>query len=194
MCIDSEHVRAILPKVSKPYATYGLDDTADIYATDIENIGAQMKFTVHVQMKGHEQEPFEVVLNMPGRHNGVLISQEQGEAVAYALWNLEDRGRMFVSPNDKVYEGMIIGIHSRDNDLVVNPLKGKKLTNVRASGTDEAVRLTTPIKLTLEGAVEFIDDDELVEITPQSIRLRKRYLSELERRRHFKKLDLILFD
>ena len=127
--------------------------------------------------------------DMPGRHNGVLVSQEQGEAVAYALWNLEDRGRMFVSPNDKVYEGMIIGIHSRDNDLVVNPLKGKKLTNVRASGTDEAVRLTTPIKLTVEGAVEFIDDDELVEITPQSIRLRKRYLSELERRRHFKKLD-----
>ena len=127
--------------------------------------------------------------DMPGRHNGVLVSQEQGEAVAYALWNLEDRGRMFVSPNDKVYEGMIIGIHSRDNDLVVNPLKGKKLTNVRASGTDEAVRLTTPIKLTLEGAVEFIDDDELVEITPQSIRLRKRYLSELERRRHFKKLN-----
>ena len=125
--------------------------------------------------------------DMPGRHNGVLVSQEQGEAVAYALWNLEDRGRMFVSPNDKVYEGMIIGIHSRD--LVVNPLKGKKLTNIRASGTDEAVRLTTPIKLTLEGAVEFIDDDELVEITPQSIRLRKRYLSELERRRHFKKLD-----
>ena len=127
--------------------------------------------------------------DMPGRHNGVLVSQEQGEAVAYALWNLEDRGRMFISPNDKVYEGMIIGIHSRDNDLVVNPLKGKKLTNVRASGTDEAVLLTTPIKLTLEGAVEFIDDDELVEITPQSIRLRKRYLSELERRRHFKKLD-----
>ena len=127
--------------------------------------------------------------DMPSRHNGVLVSQEQGEAVAYALWNLEDRGRMFVSPNDKVYEGMIIGIHSRDNDLVVNPLKGKKLTNIRASGTDEAVRLTTPIKLTLEGAVEFIDDDELVEITPQSIRLRKRYLSELERRRHFKKLD-----
>ena len=127
--------------------------------------------------------------DMPGRHNGVLVSQEQGEAVAYALWNLEDRGRMFISPNDKVYEGMIIGIHSRDNDLVVNPLKGKKLTNVRASGTDEAVRLTTPIKLTLEGAVVFIDDDELVEITPQSIRLRKRYLSELERRRHFKKLD-----
>jgi GTP-binding protein len=121
--------------------------------------------------------------DMPGRHNGVLISQEGGEAVAYALWNLEDRGRMFVSPGEKLYEGMIIGIHSRDNDLVVNPIKGKKLTNVRASGTDEAVRLTTPIKLSLESAVEFIDDDELVEITPVSIRIRKRHLSENDRRR-----------
>jgi GTP-binding protein len=121
--------------------------------------------------------------DMPGRHNGVLISQDDGEAVAYALWKLEDRGRMIVAPGDKVYEGMIIGIHSRDNDLVVNPIKGKQLTNVRASGTDEAVRLTTPIKLTLEGAVEFIDDDELVEITPQSIRVRKRYLTENERKR-----------
>jgi GTP-binding protein len=121
--------------------------------------------------------------DMPGRHNGVLVSQENGEAVAYALWKLEDRGRMFVVPGDKLYEGMIIGIHSRDNDLVVNPIKGKQLTNVRASGTDEAVRLTTSIKLTLESAVEFIDDDELVEITPKSIRLRKRYLKEHERKR-----------
>ena len=124
-----------------------------------------------------------VKADMPGRRNGVLISQENGDAVAYALWNLEDRGRMFVSPGDKLYEGMIIGIHSRDNDLVVNPIKGKKLTNVRASGTDEAVRLTPPIKLTLESAVEFIDDDELVEITPKTIRLRKRYLLEHERKR-----------
>ena len=156
-------------------------------------IGFQGEFLTLTRGTGLMSHVFDdyapVKSDMPGRHNGVLVSQEQGEAVAYALWNLEDRGRMFVSPNDKVYEGMIIGIHSRDNDLVVNPLKGKKLTNVRASGTDEAVRLTTPIKLTLEGAVEFIDDDELVEITPQSIRLRKRYLSELERRRHFKKLD-----
>jgi len=121
--------------------------------------------------------------DMPGRHNGVLISQDAGEAVAYALWKLEDRGRMIVAPGDKLYEGMIIGIHSRDNDLVVNPIKGKQLTNVRASGTDEAVRLTTPIKLSLEAAVEFIDDDELVEITPQSIRVRKRYLTEIERKR-----------
>ena len=121
--------------------------------------------------------------DIPGRRNGVLISQENGEAVAYALWNLEDRGRMFVSPGDKLYEGMVIGIHSRDNDLVVNPIKGKKLTNVRASGTDEAVRLTPPIKLTLESAIEFIDDDELVEITPKSIRIRKRHLNEIDRKR-----------
>lgn len=121
--------------------------------------------------------------DMPGRHNGVLISQDNGEAVAYALWKLEDRGRMFVSPGDKLYEGMVIGIHTRDNDLVVNPIKGKQLTNVRSSGTDEAVRLTPPIRLTLESAVEFIDDDELVEITPVSIRVRKRYLLEHERKR-----------
>lgn len=121
--------------------------------------------------------------DMPGRRNGVLISAEHGEAVAYALWKLQDRGRMFVNPGDKLYEGMIIGIHSRDNDLVVNPIKGKQLTNVRASGTDEAVRLVPPIQLTLESAVEFIDDDELVEITPKSIRLRKRHLQEHERKR-----------
>ncbi|MGE8357667.1 MAG: EF-Tu/IF-2/RF-3 family GTPase, partial [Microvirgula sp.] len=126
--------------------------------------------------------------DMPGRRNGVLISQENGEAVAYALWNLEDRGRMFVVPGERLYEGMIIGIHSRENDLVVNPIKGKKLTNVRASGTDEAVRLTTPIRLTLEYAVEFIDDDELVEITPQSIRIRKRFLNEQDRKKSLRGL------
>ncbi|HKO88123.1 MAG TPA: translational GTPase TypA [Burkholderiales bacterium] len=120
---------------------------------------------------------------MAERRNGVLISQDDGEAVAYALWKLQDRGRMFSSPGNPVYEGMIIGIHSRDNDLVVNPIKGKQLTNVRASGTDEAVRLVPPIQMSLEYAVEFISDDELVEITPKSIRLRKRYLKEHERKR-----------
>ena len=120
---------------------------------------------------------------LAGRRNGVLISQDDGAAVAYALWKLQDRGRMFVNHNDPVYEGMIIGIHSRENDLVVNPIKGKQLTNVRASGTDEAVRLVPPIELTLEYAVEFIDDDELVEITPKSIRLRKRFLKEHERKK-----------
>ena len=117
------------------------------------------------------------------RRNGVLISQENGEAVAYALWKLQDRGRMFVNPGDKLYEGMVIGIHSRENDLVVNPIKGKQLTNVRASGTDEAVRLVTPIDMSLEKAIEFIADDELVEITPKTIRIRKRYLKEHERKR-----------
>ncbi len=117
------------------------------------------------------------------RHNGVLISQDDGEAVAYAIWKLQDRGRMFVKHGDPVYEGMIIGIHSRDNDLVVNPIKGKQLTNVRSSGTDEAVRLVTPIDLTLEYAVEFISDDELVEVTPKSVRVRKRYLKEHDRKK-----------
>ena len=121
--------------------------------------------------------------DMDERRNGVLISQDDGAAVAYALWKLQDRGRMFVSPGDALYEGMVIGIHSRDNDLVVNPIKGKQLTNVRSSGTDEAVRLVPPIELTLEKAVEFIADDELVEITPKSIRLRKRYLKEHERKK-----------
>ena len=121
--------------------------------------------------------------DIPGRRNGVLISAEKGDAVAYALWKLQDRGRMFVHPGDVLYEGMVIGIHSRDNDLVVNPIKGKQLTNVRASGKDEAINLTPPIPLTLEYAVEFIDDDELVEITPKTIRLRKRYLLEHERKR-----------
>ncbi len=120
---------------------------------------------------------------LAGRRNGVLISQDDGAAVAYALWKLQDRGRMFVEHNTPVYEGMIIGIHSRDNDLVVNPIKGKQLTNVRASGTDEAVRLVPPIQMSLEYAVDFIEDDELVEITPKSIRLRKRFLKEHERKK-----------
>ena len=120
---------------------------------------------------------------MADRRNGVLISQDDGSAVAYALWKLQERGRMFVKPGDVLYEGMIIGIHSRENDLVVNPVKEKKLTNVRASGKDEHIDLTTPIELTLEKAVEFIADDELVEITPKSIRLRKRFLKEHERKK-----------
>jgi len=121
--------------------------------------------------------------DMPGRRNGAMVSQEDGVAVGYALFNLQERGRLFVSPGDKVYEGMIVGIHSRDSDLVVNPIKNKKLTNVRASGKDENVLLTPPVKLTLEFAIEFIEDDELVEVTPRTIRIRKRYLTENERRR-----------
>ncbi|MEI4231540.1 translational GTPase TypA [Roseovarius sp. D22-M7] len=124
---------------------------------------------------------------IPGRRAGVLISMENGEAVAFALWNLEERGRMFIGAQAKVYQGMIIGEHNRENDLEVNPLKGKKLTNVRASGTDEAVRLTTPVTLSLEGSIAYIDDDELVEVTPNAIRLRKRLLDPTDRKRMAKK-------
>jgi GTP-binding protein len=120
---------------------------------------------------------------IPGRRNGVLVSQETGEAVAFALFNLQERGRLFVSPGEKIYEGMVVGIHSRDNDLTVNPLKGKKLTNIRAAGKDDNVLLTPPVQLTLEYAVEFIADDELVEVTPQSIRIRKRFLKAHQRKR-----------
>ena len=120
---------------------------------------------------------------IPGRRAGVLISMENGTSVAFALWNLEDRGKMMIGAQVDVYTGMIIGEHSRENDLEVNPLKGKKLTNVRASGTDEAVRLTTPVTLSLEEAIAYIDDDELVEVTPNAIRLRKRYLDPHERKR-----------
>ena len=133
------------------------------------------------------EEYMPVKTEIPGRRNGVLISSEKGEAVAYALWKLQDRGRMFVHPGNKLYEGMVIGIHARDNDLIVNPIKGKQLTNVRSSGTDEAVRLVPPIQMSLEYAVEFIDDDELVEITPESIRIRKRFLVEHERKRAARK-------
>ncbi len=129
----------------------------------------------------HSWQPYKGPIQ--GRRQGVLISMEDGVSVAYALWGLEERGRLFIGPQEQVYEGMVIGEHSRDNDLDVNPLKGKKLTNVRASGTDEAVRLTTPITMSLEQAIAYIDDDELVEVTPNAIRLRKRFLDPHERKR-----------
>jgi len=129
----------------------------------------------------HGQTPYKGKIE--GRRQGVLISMENGTSVAFALWNLEDRGKMFIGAQEAVYTGMIIGEHSRENDLEVNPLKGKKLTNVRASGTDEAVRLTTPVVMSLEQAIAYIDDDELVEVTPNAIRLRKRYLDPHERKR-----------
>ena len=118
-----------------------------------------------------------------GRRNGVLISNDQGESVAYAMWNLEDRGPMMIEPGWKVYRGMIVGEHTRDNDLEVNVLKGKQLTNIRAAGKDEAVRLTPPIRMTLEKALAYIEDDELVEVTPKSIRLRKTFLDPNDRKR-----------
>lgn len=150
-------------------------------------IGFQSEFLTMTRGTGLMSHVFDEYAPMrpeiTARRNGVLISAEQGEAVAYALWKLQERGRMFVSPGERLYEGMVIGIHSRDNDLVVNPIKGKQLTNIRASGTDEAVVLTPPIQLTLESAIEFIADDELVEITPKTIRIRKRLLQEHERRK-----------
>ena len=121
--------------------------------------------------------------DIAGRANGVLVSMVKGKTLGYSIFNLQDRGRMFIPPNIDVYEGQIIGLHSRNNDLAVNPTKGKQLTNVRASGTDEALTLTPPVRHTLEQALEFIEEDELVEVTPQSIRLRKKLLQEHERRR-----------
>ena len=122
--------------------------------------------------------------DLGGRNNGVLVSMVKGKALGYSLFNLQERGRLFIEPNIDVYEGMIVGIHSRDNDLVVNPTKAKQLTNIRAAGTDENILLTPPIKHSLEQAMEFISEDELVEVTPTNIRLRKRFLKENERKRH----------
>ena len=150
-------------------------------------IGFQGEFLTMTRGTGlmsHIFDGYDVVKgDIPERHNGVLISNENGEAVAYSLFTLQERGRLFVDHGSKVYEGMIIGIHSRDNDLVVNPIKEKKLSNVRAAGKDDALLLVPPIPLTLEYAVEFINEDEIVEITPESIRLRKRFLKEHERKR-----------
>jgi GTP-binding protein len=117
------------------------------------------------------------------RNNGVLVSMAEGKSVAYALFNLQNRGRLMIGPGEEIYEGMVVGIHSRENDLVVNPLKEKKLTNIRASGSDENILLTPPVRLSLEQALEFIDEDELVEVTPKTIRIRKEFLKEHERKR-----------
>jgi GTP-binding protein len=129
----------------------------------------------------HSYAPY--VGEIPGRHTGALLSNSDGEAVAYAIFNLQDRGPMFIEPGTRVYAGMIVGEHTRGNDLEINVLKGKKLTNVRASGKDEAVLLTPPIRMSLEKALSYIAEDELVEVTPQSIRLRKKILDPHERRR-----------
>ncbi len=130
----------------------------------------------------HSWAPYKGAIQ--GRRVGVLVSMEDGEAVAYALWNLEDRGRLFSIPGEPVYVGLIIGENSRDNDLEVNPIKGKKLTNIRAAGKDDAVILTPPIRMSLEQAIAYIADDELVEVTPKAVRLRKRWLDPHERKRH----------
>jgi len=117
------------------------------------------------------------------RGNGVLVSMASGKSLAFALFNLQARGRLFINPNEEIYEGMIVGLHARGNDLTVNPLRGKQLTNIRAAGSDENVILSTPVKHSLEEAIEFIEDDELVEVTPNHIRIRKKLLNESDRKR-----------
>jgi len=129
----------------------------------------------------HAWEPYKGPI--PGRNSGAIISNANGKAVAYALWKLEDRGPMFISPGDMVYEGMIVGEHAKGQDLMVNVLKGKKLTNIRAAGKDDAIQLTPPIRMSLEQALAYLSDDELVEVTPKSIRLRKRILDPHARKR-----------
>ena len=192
--VDEEHSGVVVQKMSERKAEMvelrpsgGNRVRLRFYAPTRGLIGYQSELltdtrgTAVMNRLFHEYQPFKGEIG--GRVNGVLLSNESGEAVAYALFNLEDRGPMIIDAGEKVYEGMIIGIHSRDNDLDVNVLKGKKLTNIRAAGKDEAVKLTPPIKFTLERALSWIQDDELVEVTPKSIRLRKLYLDPNERKR-----------
>ncbi len=198
--VDAEHQGAIMEALGQRRAELGdmaIDDLGRVrleYRVPARGLigfqGEFMTLTRGTGLMSHVFDGFAPVKgDIPDRRNGVLVSNEDGEAVAYALFNLQERGRLFVSPGEKLYEGMIIGIHSRENDLVVNPIKTKKLTNIRAAGKDEAILLTPPIPLTLEYAVEFIAEDELVEVTPRSIRIRKRFLTEQERRRASRAYD-----
>ncbi|MGE3625203.1 MAG: translational GTPase TypA, partial [Hyphomicrobiales bacterium] len=192
--VDEEHSGVVVQKLSERKA-----DMAEMRPSG----GGRLRLVFHAPTRGligyqgelltdtrgtavmnrlfHDYAPYKG--DIPGRRNGVLIANEPGEAVAYALWNLEDRGPMIIEPGVKVYPGMIVGIHSRDNDLEVNVLKGKKLTNIRTTSKDEAVRLTPPVQMTLEKSLAWIDDDELVEVTPATIRLRKRHLDPHERKK-----------
>ncbi len=193
--VDEEYSGAVIEKLTgyrkgelaemKPAGTGKTRIIAHVPARGL--IGYQGEFLTDTRGTGvmnrvfHGWTPYKGKIE--GRRAGVLISMESGDAVAFALWNLEERGKMFIGPQEKVYEGMIIGEHSRENDLEVNPLKGKKLTNVRASGSDDAVRLTPPTTFSLEEAIAYINDDELVEVTPNAVRLRKRFLDPHERKR-----------
>ncbi len=198
--IDAEHQGAVMEALGERRAELGdmaIDGLGRVrleYRVPARGlIGFQGEFMTLTRGNGLISHVFDGFAplkgEIPDRRNGVLVSNEDGEAVAYALFNLQERGRLFVSPGEKLYEGMIIGIHSRENDLVVNPIKTKKLTNIRAAGKDEAILLTPPIPLTLEYAVEFIAEDELVEVTPRSIRIRKRFLTEQERRKASRSAD-----
>ncbi len=192
--VESEYQGAVIEKLGKRGAEMTSMETNADGCTRIEFmcptrglIGYTSEFLTDTRGTGimhhvfHAYGPF--IGTLPGRVNGVLISMENGESVAFALWKLQERGKMFIGAGEKLYEGMIIGINSRDSDMTVNPIKEKKLTNVRASGKDDSIDLVPPLKLSLERAIEFIADDELVEITPKSIRLRKRFLKEHERKR-----------
>ena len=193
--VDDEYTGAVIEKVTGPrkgdlieMKPAGVGKTRNIaYVPSRGLIGYHGQFMTDTRGTGvlnrvfHEWAPHKGPIE--GRRAGVLISMESGISVAYAMWKLEDRGHFFIGVQEPVYTGMIIGEHNRDNDLEINPLKGKQLTNVRASGTDEAVRLTTPVKLSLEQAIAYIDDDELVEVTPKAVRMRKRHLDPHERKR-----------
>jgi len=192
--VESEYQGAVIEKLGKRGAEMTSMETNADGCTRIEFmcptrglIGYTSEFLTDTRGTGimhhvfHDYGPF--IGALPGRVNGVLISMENGESVAFALWKLQERGKMFIGSGEQLYEGMIIGINSRDSDMTVNPVREKKLTNVRASGKDDSIDLVPPLKLSLERAIEFIADDELVEITPKSIRLRKRFLKEHERKR-----------
>ena len=193
--VDDEYTGAVIEKLTGPrkgdmieMKPAGVGKTRIIAHVPSRGlIGYQGQFMTDTRGTGvlnrvfHDWAPFKGPIE--GRRQGVLVSMESGISVAYAMWKLEDRGHFFIGVQEQVYTGMIIGEHNRDNDLEVNPLKGKQLTNVRASGTDEAVRLTTPVKLSLEQSIAYIDDDELVEVTPKNIRMRKRYLDPNDRKR-----------
>ncbi|MGB1540193.1 MAG: translational GTPase TypA, partial [Rickettsiales bacterium] len=192
--VDEEHSGVVVDKISQRKGTMtdmrpsgGGKTRITFLAPSRGLIGYQSEFLTDTRGTGimnrvyHSHEPYKG--NIEGRRHGALISVGQGEAVAYAIFNLQERGLMFVSPQDKIYTGMIVGENSRDNDLEINLLKGKQLTNVRASGTDEAVRLVPPKKMSLEEMISYINDDELLEVTPQSLRLRKRELDSNERKK-----------
>jgi len=163
------------------------------YAPSRGLIGYQNRFLTDTRGTGVLNRVFhnyaEYKGDIPGRRNGALIASETGQAVAYAIFNLQDRGVMFIDPQTQVYQGMIVGEHSRDNDLEINVLKGKKLTNMRASGSDEAVTLVPPRRMSLEDMMAYVDIDELLEVTPKSLRLRKRYLLEHERKKFKRQSD-----
>jgi GTP-binding protein len=193
--VDDEYTGAVIEKITGPrkgdlveMKPAGVGKTRIIAHVPSRGlIGYHGQFMTDTRGTGvlnrvfHEWAPHKGPIE--GRRAGVLISMESGVSVAYAMWKLEDRGHFFIGVQEPVYTGMVIGEHNRENDLEVNPLKGKQLTNVRASGTDEAVRLTTPVKMSLEQAIAYIDDDELVEVTPKAVRLRKRHLDPHERKR-----------